>query len=63
MSPGCSSRDPEFNSQQPHGGSQPSIMESDALFWRADVYTAKHSYNKKTYREKGFVLIHGFWNV
>jgi hypothetical protein len=38
-------------------------MESDALFWRADVYTAKHSYNKKTYREKGFVLIHGFWNV
>ena len=28
-----SSRDPEFNSQQPHGGPQPSIMESDALFW------------------------------
>jgi hypothetical protein len=24
---------PEFNSQQPHGGSQPSIMGSDALFW------------------------------
>jgi hypothetical protein len=24
----CSSRGPEFNSQQPHGGSQPSIMES-----------------------------------
>ena len=22
---------PEFNSQQPHGGSQPSIMRSDAL--------------------------------
>ena len=22
----CSSRDPEFNSQQPHGGSQPSVM-------------------------------------
>jgi hypothetical protein len=29
----CSSRGPEFNSQQPHGGSQPSVMESDALFW------------------------------
>jgi hypothetical protein len=28
-----SSRGPEFNSQQPHGGSQPSIMRSDALFW------------------------------
>jgi hypothetical protein len=28
----CSSRGPEFNSQQPHGGSQPSIMEFDALF-------------------------------
>jgi hypothetical protein len=29
----CSSRDPELNSQQPHGGSQPSVMDSDALFW------------------------------
>jgi hypothetical protein len=27
----CSSRDPEFNSQQPHGSSQPSVMGSDAL--------------------------------
>jgi hypothetical protein len=26
----CSSRGPEFNSQQPHGGSQPSAMGSDA---------------------------------
>jgi hypothetical protein len=24
---------PEFKSQQPHGGSQPSVMRSDALFW------------------------------
>ena len=24
---------PEFNSQQPHGGSQSSVMGSDALFW------------------------------
>jgi hypothetical protein len=29
----CSSRGPEFNSQQPHGGSQPSAVGSDALFW------------------------------
>jgi len=29
----CSSRGPEFNSQQPHGGLQPSVMGSDALFW------------------------------
>ena len=29
----CSSRGPEFNSQQPLGGSQLSVMGSDALFW------------------------------
>ena len=29
----CSSRGPEFNSQHPHGGSQPSLMGSDALFF------------------------------
>ena len=36
-SSGCSSRGPEFSSQpceQPHGGSQPSEMGSDALCWR-----------------------------
>ena len=27
-----SSRGPEFNSQHPHGGLQPFVMESDALF-------------------------------
>ena len=26
-------RGPELNSQQPHGGSQPSVMRFDALFW------------------------------
>jgi hypothetical protein len=31
-----SSRGPEFNSQQPHGGSQPSVMGSDTLFWCED---------------------------
>jgi hypothetical protein len=29
----CSSKGPEFKSQQPHGGSQPSVMRLDALFW------------------------------
>ena len=28
-----SSRGPEFSSQQQHGGSQPSAMESDTFFW------------------------------
>jgi hypothetical protein len=28
-----SSKGPEFKAQQPHGGSQPSIMKSDSLFW------------------------------
>jgi len=32
-STGCSSKGPKFKSQQPHGGSQPSVMGSDALFW------------------------------
>jgi hypothetical protein len=29
--PDCSSEGPEFKSQQPHGGSQPSVTRSDAL--------------------------------
>jgi hypothetical protein len=29
----CSSRGPEFESQQPHGGSKPSVMGSGTLFW------------------------------
>jgi hypothetical protein len=31
--PDCSSEGPEFKSQQPRGGSQPSVMRSDSLFW------------------------------
>jgi hypothetical protein len=46
-STGCSSRGPEFNPQQPHGGSQPSMRGSDALFWLVDVYAAEHSKKKK----------------
>jgi hypothetical protein len=29
----CSSEGPEFKFQQPHGGSQPSVMRSDTLVW------------------------------
>jgi hypothetical protein len=29
----CSSRGPEFNSQQPYCSSQPSVMGSNTLFW------------------------------
>jgi hypothetical protein len=29
----CSSRGPEFKSQQPHGGSQPSVIGSNSHFW------------------------------
>ena len=29
----CSSIGPEFNSQQPHGGSQPSVIGPDVFFW------------------------------
>jgi hypothetical protein len=32
-STGCLSRGPEFKSQPPHGGSQPSAMGSNALFY------------------------------
>jgi hypothetical protein len=31
----CSSEGPEFKSQKPHGGLQPSVMRADALFWCA----------------------------
>jgi hypothetical protein len=50
----CSSRGPEFNSQQPHGGSQPSVMESDLLLGFLKIATM-YSYIKKidkTYKKK-----------
>jgi len=50
-----SSSGPEFNSQQPHGGSQPSIRRSDALFWyvwRLTVYSQSISLKKKKKERK-----------
>jgi len=43
-STGCSSRGPEFNSQSPHGGSQPSILGSDALFRHTDRHANRVAY-------------------
>jgi hypothetical protein len=40
-STGCSFEGPEFNSQHPHGGSQPSVMGYDALSWFANVHAGK----------------------
>jgi hypothetical protein len=42
----CSSKGPEFNSQQPHGGSQPSVMGSDALFGAYEDRDSVLTYNK-----------------
>jgi hypothetical protein len=41
-----SSRGPEFKSQKPHGGSQPSAMGSDALFWHGGVHVDRTSFFK-----------------
>jgi hypothetical protein len=41
----CSSRGPEFKSGQRHGGSQPSVLGSDALFW----CVSEDSYSVPTY--------------
>ena len=40
----CSFKGPEFNSQQPHGGSQPSVKRSGALFWPAGIHTDRILY-------------------
>jgi hypothetical protein len=39
----CSSRDPEFNSQQPHGASKPSIMKSGALFRPVSIHATQNT--------------------
>jgi hypothetical protein len=41
---GGSSRSPEFNSQQPHGGSQPSVVRSGALFWPVGMHAGRMLY-------------------
>jgi hypothetical protein len=55
----CSPRGPEFNSQQLHGGSQPSVIESNALFWcvrRQLQCTHIHKISKSLKKERKFFL-------
>ena len=40
----CSSKGPEFNYQQSRGGSQPSVMRSGVLFWRAGIHGGRMLY-------------------
>jgi hypothetical protein len=49
----CSSRGLEFKFQQPHGGSQPSVMRSDALSWPAGVHADRVNFH--TGRKKGWM--------
>jgi hypothetical protein len=37
----CSSRGHELDSQQPYGGSQPSVMRSDVLFWPSGAHAER----------------------
>jgi hypothetical protein len=54
----CSSRGPEFKSQQPHGGSQPSRMRSG----RAVVV---HAFNPSTWEAEagGFLSLRPVWST
>jgi hypothetical protein len=47
--PDCSSEGPVFKSQQPHGGSQPSIRRSDST---PSSGVSKDSYNVLTYNKQ-----------
>ena len=53
------SQGPEFNSQQPHGGLQPSVVVSHALFWcvwrqqrctRVRTHEHTHTQNEKNFK-------------
>jgi hypothetical protein len=55
----CSSRGPQFNFQQPHGSSQPSVMRSNALFWcvwRLQQCTHIYKINKSLKTTEFYVL-------
>jgi hypothetical protein len=44
--PDCSPKGPEFKSQQPHGGSQPSVTRSDSLVCLKTATVYLHTMNK-----------------
>jgi len=41
----CSSKGPEFNSQQPQGGSQLSMMRSGVIFWPTGTHADRKLYD------------------
>jgi hypothetical protein len=61
----CSSRGPEFGSQQPYDGSQASIMASIALFWHTSVHADRaliHKINKSLKKKKDDEIFFGFYS-
>jgi hypothetical protein len=62
--PDYSSEGPQFKSQQPHGGSQPSVTRSDSLFWivwRQLQCTYIKLKKKKKKKKKSRVFIEVGW--
>jgi hypothetical protein len=61
------SRGPEFNSQQPQGSSQPSVVGSGALFWHTGVHvdrTLRHAFDYNGWRpDLHFVVIQFFFEA
>jgi hypothetical protein len=48
----CTFNGPEFKSQQPHGGSEPSVMRSDSLKTKQNKTKQKQMLFKKRKKEK-----------
>jgi hypothetical protein len=53
----CSFEGPEFKSQQLHGGSQPSVTTSDALFGVSEDSYSVLTYNKYVIFKKCYLFI------
>jgi hypothetical protein len=56
---GCSSRGPEFNSQQPHGGSQLSVTLVSDTCTQIDMQTSttEHKINNKFFKKPSLLTI------
>jgi hypothetical protein len=66
----CSSEGLEFKSQQPHGGSQPSVTRSDSTLLEclktATVYLHiinKYIFKKMKYQTLKLFYLHGIFNI